>query len=181
VSLRSFAVQRLTDLQEAFTTMPDVGTWLKCASVFAVFVACAGSIGLLSGFLHPTTAHLTAHDVLSTAALVLIQPALLEEVVFRGLLLPRNARSVSRRRLVVVAAGALALYVVSHPANAMLFRPDVLHVFANPIYLLLAALLGIACTAAYFISKSLWPPVLIHWLAVLLWLWFLGGQALLMR
>jgi predicted Abi (CAAX) family protease len=179
VSIRSFAVQRAADLQGALTAIPDARSWLACSLVFVIFVACAGPIGLASGLLSPTTPHLTIERIFSTAAIVFIQPALLEEVVFRGLLLPRNPRSVSRPRLVSVAVVALALYVVSHPINAMLFRPGALHVFANPVYLVLATLLGIACTAAYFISKSLWPPVAIHWAAVLIWLWFLGGERLL--
>lgn len=161
--------------------MPDLRSWLACALVFIVFVVCAGPIGLASGLLTPTAPRVSIEAVFSTAAIVFIQPALLEEVVFRGLLLPRKTRSVPRARLVMGAVVALALYVASHPVNAMLFRPDALHVFASPVYLLLAALLGVACTAAYFISNSLWPSVIIHWLSVLTWLWFLGGQALLTR
>lgn len=177
--MRSFAVQRVTDVQEALTTMPDARAWLSCALVFVLFVVCAGAIGLLSGFLRPSAPHLTAFDVFSTAAFVFIQPALLEEIVFRGLLLPRRAHSLPRRRLLAIVVVALSVYVVSHPINALLFRPGVLQVFASPVYLLLATLLGIACTAAYLISKSIWPPVAIHWVSVLTWLWFLGGQELL--
>jgi predicted Abi (CAAX) family protease len=179
--MRSFAVQRVTDVREALTTMPDARSWLACALVFVLFIVCAGPIGLLSGFLRPSAPPLAAFDVLTTAALVFIQPALLEEIVFRGLLLPRDSRSLPRRRLLAIAVVALSLYVASHPLNAMLFRPGVLHVFASPVYLLLAALLGIACTTAYLVSKSIWPPVVIHWVSVLVWLWFLGGQALMMR
>jgi len=179
VSIRSFAVQRVADVREALTTIPDTRSWFACTLVFVAFVACAGPIGVASGLLHPMAPRVSIDAVFSTAAIVFIQPALLEEVVFRGLLLPRNTRAIPRARLVTAAVVSLALYVVSHPLNAMLFRPDALHVFANPVYLLLATLLGIACTAAYFISHSLWPAVVIHWLTVLTWLWFLGGQALL--
>jgi predicted Abi (CAAX) family protease len=107
---------------------------------------------------------------------LLIQPSLVEEIVFRGLLLPRDARTMPRRRLAVVVATALAVYVASHPLNAWLFRPDVLSLFTSPVYLMLAALLGLACTIAYFISRSIWPPVAMHWLTVVTWIWFLGGQ-----
>jgi predicted Abi (CAAX) family protease len=31
----------------------------------------------------------------------------------------------------------------------------------------------------YLISRSLWPPVLLHWTAVLTWIALLGGQAVL--
>lgn len=179
MTLRSATTERVRDLRDALTTMPQTRTWLACALVFALFVACAAPIGLLSDFLRPSVPHLGAKDVFSTALLIFIQPALVEELVFRGLLLPRDARSVRGRRLLAITGGALVIYVVSHPINAMFFRPEVLYVFDNPVYLVLAALLGIACTVAYFISKSIWPPVVIHWITVLTWLWFLGGRTLL--
>jgi predicted Abi (CAAX) family protease len=84
-----------------------------------------------------------------------------------------------RGRVLLIAGGALALYVASHPLNAILFRPQALALFESPVYLTLATLLGAACTAAYFISRSIWPPVAIHWLTVVAWLYLLGGHALL--
>ena len=113
------------------------------------------------------------------AAPIFLHPALVEEVVFRAVLLPRDAGSMTRSRLLLVAGAALAVYVASHPLNAWLFRPQVLSLFASPAYLVLATLLGATCTAAYLISRSIWPSVAIHWLTVIAWLWFLGGQALL--
>ena len=47
------------------------------------------------------------------------------------------------------------------------------------LVLSLATLLGATCTAAYLISRSIWPPVVLHWLTVLAWIWLLGGRALL--
>jgi predicted Abi (CAAX) family protease len=32
---------------------------------------------------------------------------------------------------------------------------------------------------AYRISGSLWPPILMHWITVLVWTMFLGGKKLL--
>lgn len=111
--------------------------------------------------------------------LLLVHPAFVEEFVFRVVLLPRDPSTTSRGRLLAVTIVSLALYVASHPLNAMLFRPDVAPVFESPSYLALVTLLGLTCTAAYWISKSIWPPVAIHWLTVVTWLWLLGGQALL--
>ena len=179
--MRSLAIRRWNDLREALTTAPDSRTWFACALVYVAFLLAAGPIGLASGLLRPTTPHLSVRDALVTGVLLLIQPALLEEIIFRGLLLPRDAQTMPRHRLAAVAAMALAVYVASHPANAWLFRPGVLDVFASPVYLVLAALLGLACTIAYFISRSIWPPVAIHWLTVVTWIWFLGGQELLRR
>jgi CAAX protease family protein len=179
VTIRSFADQRLDDLRRALTTLPAARTWLTCASVYAIFLVVAAPIGLVSGLLRPDMPHLAWQNGILTAVLIFIQPALLEEVLFRGLMLPRERRSLTRGRVVLVAAAALTLYVASHPLNARLFRPEMLGVFASPVYLILVTLLGLACTATYFISRSIWPPVAIHWMTVMMWLWFLGGGALL--
>jgi len=175
--LRSLFVRRLIDLREALVTWPECRTWLMCALIFGAFVATAAPIGLLSGFLRPETANLPKRTMFVIAITIFVQPSLLEEIVFRGFLLPRTGPSIPRRA--AAACAALALYVVSHPISAALFRPTVMVVFASPVYLTLAAILGAACTAAYWISKSIWPPVVIHWITVLAWLWFFGGQRML--
>jgi predicted Abi (CAAX) family protease len=70
---------------------------------------------------------------------------------------------------------SLALFTASHPVNAILFSPTHRPTFTDPVFLVLAALLGLTCTLAYLQSGSLWPPVAIHWTAVVVWLLFLGG------
>jgi len=177
--MRSLAARRAGDLFAALTTIPDGRTWGACVLVYCLFLACALPIGVLSELLRPSLAHLRVAELAGTAVLVFFQPALVEEIIFRGMLLPREARAISRGRLGLIAGGALALYIASHPLNALLFKPSLLHVLASPAYLAIVALLGLACTAAYWISRSLWPAVVMHWLTVLAWLWLLGGQALL--
>jgi uncharacterized protein len=175
----SVAVERLRDLRGALTTIPDWRTWRTCALVYGFFLAAALPIGLLSGLLRPTTPRVSAGDMAGAGVLLFVQPVLVEEIVFRGLLLPRHGGSMRRGRLAIVAGTALAMYVASHPINAWLFRPQVLELFASPAYLVLVALLGLACTVTYLISRSIWPPVAVHWLTVATWIWFLGGQTLL--
>jgi predicted Abi (CAAX) family protease len=147
--------------------------------VYGIFLICALPIGLASGLLRPGLARVAATEVIATGLVVLVHPAFVEELIFRVVLLPRDAASMRRGRVLLVAGAALALYVASHPLNAILFRPQARALFESPAYLTLAALLGAACTAAYFISRSIWPPVAIHWLTVIAWLYLLGGQALL--
>jgi predicted Abi (CAAX) family protease len=169
----------LLDLREGLTTIPDWRAWRSCVFVYGFFLVCALPVGLLSRLLRPAAAHLTPAEMIGSGLILFVQPALIEEIVFRGLLLPRNGSSLPRGRLVLVAGAALAGYVASHPINARLFRPQVLGLFESTPYLVLATLLGLACTAAYLISRSIWPSVAIHWLTVVMWIWFLGGQALL--
>ena len=179
VTIRSVVGRRLQDLRDALTTIPDWQTWRTCALVYGLFLIVALPTGLASRLVRPATASLTPVELIGSGLLLFLQPALAEEIVFRGLLLPRDARSWPRRRLIPVAATALAVYVVSHPINAMLFRPRVLSLFESTPYLLLTTLLGVTCTVTYLISRSIWPPVAIHWLTVVMWIWLLGGQALL--
>jgi predicted Abi (CAAX) family protease len=163
----------------ALRTIPDRRAWVRCATVYAIFLVVALPIGLLSGLLIPQVARIAPSAFVATAFIVLLHPAFSEELIFRVLLLPRDPSASSRSRVIAIAVGALALYVASHPVNAILFKPGVAAVFERPAYLALVTLLGAACTAAYWISKSIWPSVVMHWLTVLAWLWLLGGHALL--
>jgi predicted Abi (CAAX) family protease len=71
---------------------------------------------------------------------------------------------------------SLSLFIIYHPLNASLFYHQAQKLFRQPIFLFLAGLLGIACTISYSLTGSLWPPVIIHWLVVIIWLSLLGGQ-----
>jgi len=177
--MRSFAEHRGRDLRDALTTIPDWRTWRTCAFVYCLFLTCAVPIGLLSGLLRLSLPCFAPTAVAGAGLLIFVQPALAEEILFRGLLLPRRADSMSRGRLFVVAGAALVVYVAAHPLNALILKPEVLSLFENPAYLVIAALLGLTCTATYWISRSLWPPVAIHWLTVMAWIWLFGGRALL--
>ena len=170
---------RLADLRAAIFTWPHPRIWLPCLLVFAIFSALALLIGLGSGLLRPSLAELTPKTFALLAITTLISPALLEELIFRVLPLPRDATRVTKARLALISTMSLVAFVVAHPLSAWLFRPAALVLFTSPVFLAIAALLGAATTAVYLISKSLWPPVLLHWTAVLTWITLLGGQALL--
>jgi predicted Abi (CAAX) family protease len=149
------------------------------AGLYAMFLVGAVPLGIVSGLLHPSLPPLSLAGVAVTAATILLHPAFTEELVFRVLMLPRRLETVSRRQLYVSVAIALALYVVAHPLNAYFFWPKAMPIFGNPFYLAMTTLLGLTCITAYFISGSIWLPVLIHWVTVAVWLLLLGGQALL--
>jgi predicted Abi (CAAX) family protease len=178
-TMRSIAERRWRDLREAVTTIPDGRTWRMCAFVSCLFLVCAVPIGLLGGLLRLSVPQLSPAELIGTSLLLLVHPAMTEEIVFRGLLLPRHADSMSHGRLFVVAGAALVAYVASHPLSALLYRREALSLFENPVYLVLVALLGLSCTATYLISRSLWPSVALHWLTAMVWILFFGGHALL--
>ena len=150
----------------ALTTWPDARGWLETLAALVGFAAAALLIGLPSGFLHPHPAPVAALPLLLRT---LIAPALAEELVFRVAPPPR------------FAGLALVAYVLYHPLNAWLFVPAARDSFSDPVFLLLAALLGALCTLLYRRSGSLWPPVVLHWLVVVSWLLLLGGASALGR
>ncbi|PYQ81564.1 MAG: hypothetical protein DMG01_03670 [Acidobacteria bacterium] len=162
----------------AIVTIPNRQAWRRCALVYALFLVCSLPIGLLSGLLHPGLAPLAPAAAILTTITLLAHPACTEELIFRVMMLPRRIDRLPRGSLCALAI-ALIAFVAAHPLNARLFWPASLGLFANPYYLALAALLGLACSAAYLISGSIWPSILIHWISVVLWMLLLGGQALL--
>lgn len=177
--MRSAVIRRLIDVRDAAIAMPSRQAWQRCALIYLAFLACAVPLGIASGLIHAAVAPLPVSAALIVACTLLVHPAITEEIVFRALLLPRQPARVSRGRLGAAIVVALFLYVVAHPLNAHFFWPAALGVFTNPWYLALATLLGVACTATYLVSGSIWPPVIVHWVTVASWILFLGGQGLL--
>ena len=108
-------------------------------------------------------------------------PALIEELVFRVLLLPRTTENLPIGLVWFWVGISLVLFIVYHPLNAISFFPSGRDTFFNLIFLTLAGLLGFVCSLAYLQSGSLWTPVFIHWLVVAVWLLLLGGYGKLYR
>jgi predicted Abi (CAAX) family protease len=103
-------------------------------------------------------------------------PSLLEEAFFRGVLIPNNAATQSKSRIVAYITVSTAAFVLWHPANALTINTTASTLFLNPAFLLIVALLGITCSVSYVLSRSLWTPTIIHWLTVVVWVIFLGGR-----
>ncbi len=105
----------------------------------------------------------------------LIAPAILEELLFRVILLPQSSENLASQSVFTWSLVSLLLFVIYHPLNGITFFPAARETFFNPVFLCLATLLGLICTVAYLQSGSIWIPVIIHWLTVVIWLLYLGG------
>jgi predicted Abi (CAAX) family protease len=141
-----------------------------------MYMAVALPLGFCAGFF---TIQVLKTDIWIMIALpvsLFFLPSLFEEVVFRGFLLPHKARAVSTIHLLFYAAFSIALFIAWHPINAMTINHPAYVMFTNPVFLSLAALMGIACTITYLRTGSLWVPIAIHWLTVLAWVFFLSGR-----
>jgi predicted Abi (CAAX) family protease len=132
--------------------------------------------GFRSGFLQRVWCWPPLGPVLLRAAGYLLMPALLEELLFRALLLPHPLEGVPPGSMLAWMALSVGLFVLYHPVAARLWYLRARTLFDDPRFLLQCALLGLACSLAYGLTGSLWCAVLIHWLAVVVWLEPLQGR-----
>jgi uncharacterized protein len=106
---------------------------------------------------------------LRLAASLFIVPALGEELLFRGLVIPRTRPG---PRWLALSA---ALFVLWHPLQALTIGPPWAAAFIDPWFLAATAILGTALARIYAATGSLWPCIAAHWLIVLSWKTLLGG------
>jgi uncharacterized protein len=157
--------------------LPRRGT-AASAVCFLVYVAMAVPIGFGSGIVRPALAGW--QSFLYMPLTLMIFPSLLEEAFFRGLLIPRNTGDGGARRIVFFSLLSSLLFVAWHPFNALTINPGARDFFLDPWFLLITFLLGLSCSLGYIYTRSLWTPVLMHWLTVAVWVLFLGGRNLLL-
>jgi len=139
----------------------------------------AAAIGFPTGFLRLEPADLPAATLIRTSVVLFLHPSFVEELIFRVLPIPHPREGASSRTMALWTAVGLVLFIVVHPLNGLLLRPAAFTLFTSPAYLVMVGLLGLACAVAYVRSASIWPPVLLHWLAVNVWIFLLGGNAIL--
>lgn len=144
--------------------------------VLAVYGAVALPLGLASGFLTLPWHWPPPGEAFPRVAGLLLLPALVEELLFRVLLIPHPIEGIPWWPQLAWSAFSLGLFVLYHPVAARLWYPRARVLFHDPRFLEQATLLGLACTLAYGCTGSLWPPLLIHWLAVVIWLELFRGR-----
>lgn len=158
----------------SFCNVPTRGDWLQGLCILLVYALVSISFGIWQGFFQRNLV-LSKLVVIKVIATSLIAPALLEELFFRAVLLPHPVENTTLRSTLIWSTIGLFLFIVYHPLNGLTFFPQGRLTFFCPVFLTLAALLGLACTVAYLYTGSVWISVIIHWLAVIVWLLCLGG------
>lgn len=148
----------------------------RALTILVAYAALALPLGWRSGFLSPWRLEEIGPALRAIPALLLM-PALGEELIFRVALLPHPLEGESLASAAAWGALSLGLFVLYHPVAARCWYPPGRGVFRDGRFLAQCALLGGACVLIYGVTGSLWPPVLLHGLAVTLWLWGLGGRA----
>ncbi len=165
-------VHRIT---RSSSILPPVKTWIFSLWLLACFAILILSVGFSSNFLTFQPVHLSWLIVIRFMGITLIAPATVEEVFYRVILLPHKSERATFRTKCIWGSISLTAYICGHPLNALTFYPAGFPTFINPVFLLATALLGLICMMVYWRSGSLWPPVIIHWLVVVVWLLLLGG------
>jgi len=151
---------------------------LKSLILVPVYVCISLAIGFRAGLF--SVGIITSPILIILPFTLFVFPSLLEEAFFRGILIPNNAAAQSKSRIAMYITISTTAFVLWHPANALTINPTAVNIFLNPAFLLIVALLGITCSFSYIISRSLWIPIIIHWLTVVFWVTFLGGRNLLL-
>jgi len=170
---------RVRDLARGLTTWPARSGWVESAAWAGALVALAAPLAWAGGLIEVAAGQPMASA--RTLLLPFVSPALIEESLFRGLLVPHPKRTgVPRVQRARWWAASLAAYLVAHPLLAATLRGNARGIFDTPVFLLEAGLLGVTATALYERTGSLWPAVLLHGAVVAAWLSF-GGAALLAR
>lgn len=159
-------------LQVALTTWPDPEGWLWTLGLLLIY----GTVALILGFSYRFLSRgVTPQRWLQITLSALFAPALLEEIGFRVLLLPHLNEGYPLQLWWIWGGLSLLLYVLYHPLNALTLYQAGYPTFLRPIFLVLTAGLGLICTLIYQWTGSLWPPLLLHWIVVSIWLCRLGG------
>ncbi|MDX2240164.1 MAG: CPBP family glutamic-type intramembrane protease [Leptolyngbyaceae cyanobacterium bins.302] len=149
-------------------TLPSQKDWLIAIAILILFALIYLPIGFSLGFLQ-VQPKFTWHIVLSVIMATFFMPGLVEEGIFRVLLIPHPTESVSAKNLWISVGISWILFMGYH------IHPFTPAFFKESAFLIGAGLLGVGCTIAYLQSGSLWTPVVIHWLSVVAWLILLGG------
>lgn len=151
---------------------------LLTTGLFLGFAVIASVIGFSQGLLSVNP--LASSMIVILPLTLFVFPSLLEEIVFRGLLIPNNTRALGRRSIIYRSLLSSIMFVVWHPLNALTINPGAKFFFLDPYFLLIVFFLGMTCSLGYIYSRSLWVPVIMHWLTVLIWVLLLGGRNLIL-
>lgn len=159
-------------LFRSVATWPDRRGWCEVAILSLVALGLIAVIAYASGLM-VWAPHFD--NALIRLGRVMVLPALSEELVFRGLLMPARQDDEPPDTVKILwIALSVAAFTGWHVLEALTFLPGA-HLFLKPAFLACASVLGAACAIMRYRTGSLWPCVLLHGLLVWLWQTGFGG------
>jgi len=147
--------------------------------LFMLFAVMALIIGFPAGLF--TFALLDSKLAYILPFTLFIFPSLFEEAVFRGVLIPNNTQQGGIPKIIFYSLMSSTLFVIWHPINALTINPGAKSFFLDPWFLFITFILGMVCSLGYIFSRSLWVPIIMHWLTVVIWVFLLGGRNLIIE
>jgi predicted Abi (CAAX) family protease len=154
----------------ALRTPPGPRGWLETAVGIAGVYLLLGPALLASGLLRYDPRPWL--EALLVIAIALPIPAICEEFVFRG---PIPSRGETGRPILWILASTL-VFSSWHVVQARVFAGA--EVFMRPDFLAATLVIGGVCGVLRYRTGSLWPPILLHWIAPSTWLSLFGGPSL---
>lgn len=176
----------MTDQHRSATRLASLGlgeTWRNrgtLAGVLVVYAVSAVLIYLSAGLGGWSPSFSPVGKSLALVAGFFVLPSLVEELFWRWLLIPPSCFDGKSSKTIAWVLGTAAVFTAAHPVAGTFFVPHAREVFTNPAFLLIVFLLGVTCGTSYVITRSVWPPVIIHWLTVVAWKFLLGGPFVLL-
>lgn len=162
-------------LMHAAFSFPDITGLRNVLLCGAVVNAAVIGLGVSSGIYRWQP--LPSPRALGWSAAYLTMRTVMEEVIFRGLLLPNpkadGVQAVQPMTFMMHAALPLVAFVFSHMWTTQRLPGTVLQ---DVQFLATVSVCGLACTWAYWVtSGGLWAAMLMHFLVVYPWMTLLGG------
>jgi len=162
----------------ALTTWPNAAGWRYTGIVSLIYFAIVTPIGFASGLMY-WVAPPSAVDILKIMLLTIFIPGIMEETIFRGLMYPSIQETKAPAKPWRWILISTTLFILWHPFNYFVFLKDSekydASVFLNPAFLAIVLVLGVSCSLIYLKTRSLWAPIALHWLTVVIWKVFCGG------
>jgi predicted Abi (CAAX) family protease len=162
-------------LKVGFSTIPSFSDWLYAAILLLIYAGISLPVGFLSDWLQFQVVSGGWTKITGVVIRAFFVPGISEELIFRVLLLPHPTENISLKTKWLWGGIGLFLFIIYHPLQTVTTFPAAFATFNHPVFLLLTAFLGIACTLAYWRSSSIWTAIFIHWIIVVVWLVLLGG------
>lgn len=156
----------------ALVKWPSATAWLEFLVAAVLLAIVSAAVDLSTGLLH--LAPRDGVEIVRVAAIAFLAPALSEELVFRGALIPGRGEGASGFAWIIASTVLFTLWHVLETA----FLPGGAAFFRRFDFLTLAALLGLLCGLLRWRSGSVWPAVVLHWIAAVAWIGWFGGPSL---
>ncbi len=156
----------------ALASLPDAGGWRFSLGAGGLVLAAMAAVGFSGGLYRIAPASLVGLPLRLVS--VFFVPALSEEAVFRGFLVPD--RSETARPFAAIAV-VTAIFTGWHVVETLFLR-HAAPIFLRVDFLACAAILGAGCAVIRWRTASLWPAVALHWLVVVVWQTWLGGPGM---